>query len=154
MMLSNSKHEQFAQLVAKGATATEAAQAVGYSEISARKQGSRLQTNADIRARIEELKKNIAEATVAEAGITNAWVVQKLKENVERAMQIVAVLDPDGGQLGSYKYDGNVANRALELIGKELGMFKTEVKHSGEVKTSGTLRVEFVRSPVHDSDPG
>lgn len=24
---------------------------------------------------------------------------------------------------GEYKYDGSVANRALELLGKELGMF-------------------------------
>jgi hypothetical protein len=35
----------------------------------------------------------------------------------------VAVLDRDGKPTGEYRYDGNVANRALELLGKQQGMF-------------------------------
>ena len=43
-------------------------------------------------------------------------------------MQRVAVLDSEGRETGEWKYEGNVANKGLELIGKELGMFveKTE----------------------------
>ena len=44
-------------------------------------------------------------------------------ENVEKAMQAVPVLDNQGNPTGVYKYEGSVANRALELIGKEYGMF-------------------------------
>ena len=44
-------------------------------------------------------------------------------ENVERAMQAVPVLDRQGNPTGDYTYQGNVANRALELIGKEYAMF-------------------------------
>ena len=44
-------------------------------------------------------------------------------ENAERALQHVAVLDRDGKPTGEYRYDGNVANRALELLGKPQGMF-------------------------------
>jgi hypothetical protein len=44
-------------------------------------------------------------------------------ENVEKAMQAVLVLDNQGEPTGVYKYEGGVANRALELIGKEFGMF-------------------------------
>lgn len=40
-----------------------------------------------------------------------------------RAMQHRPVLDGKGRQTGVFRYQGQVANRALELIGKELGMF-------------------------------
>lgn len=43
-------------------------------------------------------------------------------------MGATAVLDRDGKPTGEYRYDarrydGGVANRALELLGKEIGMF-------------------------------
>ena len=44
-------------------------------------------------------------------------------ENVERAMEAIPVLDAAGNPTGKYVYNGNVANRALELLGKEQGMF-------------------------------
>jgi phage terminase small subunit len=44
-------------------------------------------------------------------------------ENAERALQHVAVLDKKRKPTGEYRYDGNVANRALELLGKQQGMF-------------------------------
>jgi len=43
--------------------------------------------------------------------------------NVERAMEAFPVLDAAGNPTGKYVYNGNVANRALELLGKEQGMF-------------------------------
>jgi hypothetical protein len=48
----------------------------------------------------------------------------KLTENVQRAMQVEPVQDRDGNPTGQYIYQGGVANRALELLGKELGMFQ------------------------------
>ena len=44
-------------------------------------------------------------------------------ENAERALQHIAVLDKERKPTGEYRYDGNVANRALELLGKQQGMF-------------------------------
>ena len=38
-------------------------------------------------------------------------------------MQAKPVLDANGKPTGMYQYQGNVANRALELVGKEYGMF-------------------------------
>jgi hypothetical protein len=46
-----------------------------------------------------------------------------LMENAERALQHVAVLDKERKPTGEYRYDGNAANRALELLGKQQGMF-------------------------------
>jgi phage terminase small subunit len=108
MILKNSCHEAFAQHIVEGRTATAAATLAGYSEKSARFQGSHLATNPNIRARIEELKARTSEKTVTTSGITKAWVLSQLREN---AVQGVAE-----GQRAP-------AIRALELIGKELGMF-------------------------------
>src|SRR5262249_15282773 len=51
----------------------------------------------------------------------------KLVENVERAMQAEPVRRKAGDYEeevpGEYVYNGSVANKALELIGKEIGMF-------------------------------
>ena len=48
MILKNSRHEASAQYLAEGRTATDAATLAGYSERSARKQGSRLQFRLDV----------------------------------------------------------------------------------------------------------
>jgi hypothetical protein len=37
----------------------------------------------------------------------------RLKENVERAMQIVPVLDKEGNSTGEFTYNGFVANKGL-----------------------------------------
>ena len=38
-------------------------------------------------------------------------------------MQARAVVVPDGESVDEYEYDGAVANKALELLGKHVGMF-------------------------------
>jgi phage terminase small subunit len=43
-------------------------------------------------------------------------------QNAERALQNEAVKGPDGRVI-EYRYNGAVANRALELLGREIGMF-------------------------------
>jgi hypothetical protein len=49
-------------------------------------------------------------------------------------MQAVPVLDAKGNPTGDFTYQGNVANRALELLGKEQGMFveRKEVGKPGD----------------------
>jgi hypothetical protein len=67
-------------------------------------------------------------------GIDKAWVMARLVENAERALQRVPVTNEDGTVV-EYRYEGNVANRALELLGKELGMFIDRK----EIRTQATL---------------
>jgi hypothetical protein len=62
---------------------------------------------------------------------TRAWVLERLAENVRRAMRIEPVT-LRGVPTGEYRYEGSVANRALELLGKELGLF---VEQSESVNT-------------------
>ena len=128
-VLNNKRHEAFAQGLAKGLTADEAYERAGYKRN--RKNASRLKTNEDIGARVVELQSLAAETVV----VDRAWVIARLHENVERSMQREEVVI--GGQpTGEYTYQGSVANKALELLGKELGMFvdrSENVNHNYEI---------------------
>jgi hypothetical protein len=74
--------------------------------------------------RIEEMTiEKVVERMSEKMVLTREWVIDKLVENAERAMQAIPVTDSQGRPTGEYKWDGSVANRALELLGKECGMF-------------------------------
>jgi hypothetical protein len=74
---------------------------------------------------------NAKRARTSTEPATRAWVLERLAENVRRAMRIEAVT-LRGVPTGEYRYEGSVANRALELLGKELGLF---VERSESVNT-------------------
>lgn len=115
-ILDNQRHELFAHGLAKGKTAEEAYRAAGYKP--SRQHAHRLATKGYVVARVTQLQGMVAESVV----IDRAWVIARLTENVERALQRTAVI-VDGKPSGEYRYDGSVANKALELLGKEVGMF-------------------------------
>lgn len=54
--LVNKRHEKFCHEYIKDMNATQAAIRTGYSEKTAKMQGSRLMTNDDIKARVKELR--------------------------------------------------------------------------------------------------
>src|SRR5216683_591617 len=138
-VLRNPRHEQFAQLVATGKPPAEAYVCVGFSKAGAAASATRLLRNAPVRARVEELQHGVAQAAATRAAIDREYVLAGLKENYRRAMQQEPVLDSKGRPTGEYTYHGSVANRALELMGKELGMFverhETAVVWDGNPKT-------------------
>ena len=55
--------------------------------------------------------------------VSQDWVIERLVDNFERAMQVRPVMDARSKPTGEYTYHGAVANRAPELRGKHLGMF-------------------------------
>lgn len=109
MILKNNKYERFAQERAQGLSQVKAAVAAGYSESSARLSGYRIEARPEVKARIEELKTRAETRCVSSLGLDKAWVMERLVLVIETAIKP--------------PMQGNVANRALELIGKELGMF-------------------------------
>lgn len=113
--LINPRHEHFAQLVANGKTATEAARIVGYSKKRAAVTGSELVKNRNVCARITEFATAVTEDAVEKSGTDKAWVIAELVDNVQTA---------------KIKCDFGAVNRSLELIGKELGMFGRKEIHS------------------------
>lgn len=124
--LENVRHEKFARLVAAGEPASKAYVDAGYAastDRSAESAGSRLLSNVEVASRIAEIRAELERAAQKAATVTKEWIVEKLRENVLRAMQVQSVTDSKGRPIGEYTYQGNVANRALELLGKEIGMF-------------------------------
>ena len=74
--------------------------------------------------RIQQREQIHAQGTakaVEKVALTQEWVLTRLMENAERALQHIAVLDKERKPTGEYRYDGSVANRALELLGKQQG---------------------------------
>ena len=120
--LKNAQHEKFVQEIVKGSSHGNAYLAAGYKAKNpsvASAAATRLLKDVKIQERVNELQKRAEEKTV----LTKAWVLNRLIENVNRAMTAIPVLDREGSATGEYKYEGSVANRALELLGKEQGMF-------------------------------
>jgi phage terminase small subunit len=57
--------------------------------------------------------------------------MNNLRKMYERAAREVEVLDKNGEPVGEFVFQGQVANRALELIGKQLGMFQEKIEVGG-----------------------
>ncbi len=118
-VLGDQRHELYARHRVAGMQPSKAAQAAGYAPGSSTKH---LEENPEIIARIGDLtdertqqKEAQKQAAIAAArivgeltGVTRAWVIQKLAENAQMAAND-----------GMFKE----ANQALELIGKDFGMF-------------------------------
>jgi hypothetical protein len=80
---------------------------------------------------VERIQSTVAsEATAAVTGLaerirgTKEWVIDELVENVKMAKAAVPVLDRQGRPTGEYRVNIAAANRALHLLGLELGMFR------------------------------
>jgi phage terminase small subunit len=148
-ILKNSKHEMFAHGVAKGVAIAQAYIDAGFSEKGANPSGARLLRNATIAARVDEIKANIEKSVEAKVGVSKAWVIEKLQQNLARAMQEVEICDNKGKGTGEFRYEGNVANKALELIGKELGMFKDRQVLENPDGSALSLQITYVGTKDH-----
>lgn len=126
-ILTNPKHERFAQELANGKSQEEAYTLAGFKRN--RGNANTLKQNESVTKRVAELlaeREAIHAQATAQAikatGLTKEWVIEQLVLNVRRAMQEEAVMR-DGKATGEFVYNGAVANKALELLGKEIGMF-------------------------------
>ena len=100
--------------------ATQAAIRAGYSPKTAKQQGSWLLRNVEVAKAVAEAQAKKA----AELELDHEWVLRRLMQNVERAMQAEPVRDREGNPTGEYVFQGAVANQALALLGKHLKTFE------------------------------
>lgn len=128
-------HTRFCEeYLAENCNATQAYMKVYGCEIeSARRASSLLLKREDITDYIAQLQAELSEKT----GITAKWVMENLKEIAERCMQKIPVTDKDGNII-EYKFDSAGANKANELMGKNIGMFKDK----SEVELKVTKKLE------------
>ena len=133
--LKNAKMERFAQNIAAGMGVSKSYWEAGYKGTphSVNVASSKMHARPEVKERIQELLERrslIPDQSLAKATITREWVLEHLILNVQRAMQII----PPTKDGGMFRYEGSVANKALELLGKEVGMFvdRKEVGAPGE----------------------
>lgn len=118
----NPRQRAFADFVLRGEPAYKAYTLAGYTaknSATARASSSQLLATPNVAAYLAEKRDKISEKLEMDA----TWVLRRLRENLERALQAEPVRDADGNPTGDYTYQGAVANKSLELIGKQLGMF-------------------------------
>ena len=130
------RYELFCQEYVVDYNGTQAAIRAGYKEKSARQQASRLLTSEEVLTRISELQKD----QLDRLALSQDYVVLQLLETYKCCREPSPVLryDPSTGEMeetGMYQFDSKGALRALELIGKHLGMFSDKVHVSGSLNT-------------------
>ncbi len=99
--------------------ATQAALRAGYSPHTADRQGHRLLKNVEVGAAVQAAMRERRH----HSELREAWVLENLREVVERSMEAKPVLDRQGRSTGQYRFNAAGALRGLELIGRHLGMF-------------------------------
>lgn len=111
--------------------ATQAAIRAGYSEKTAEVQGPRLLGNVRVKAAIEEATEQREKRTQ----ITQDYVLNGIRQLVERCIQAEPVRDREGRETGEYRFDAFAALKGYELLGKHLKMFteKSEVDLKGKL---------------------
>ena len=119
-MKFNSRQQRFTSEFPIDLNGTQSAIRAGYSPKTADRTAYKLLRKAEIqqaiRVRFAEREKRTQ--------ITQDRVVEKLWEIVLRSMQTIPVVDGRGNPLGEYTYHPGAATRALELLGRHLGMWK------------------------------
>ena len=121
--------------------ATQAAIRAGYSKKSAARIGVELLNKTQVSDAIQKAREQQTKRTL----ITADYVLSSLREVVERSMQRAPVCNMRGEQIiddeGNHiwGFDAKNANRALELLGKHLGLWTDKV----QTEVSGGLSIKW-----------
>lgn len=151
--LENLDHEEFCHHYIRTRNITQAGLELGWK---ARQNSHKVFNREDVTARINYLKKELLD----ELGLDTYYVLKSLKSVADRCMQAEAVTDRDGSPVfvqgpdeqysALYKFEHAGANKALELIGKHIGMFKERVEHTGADGKSISMNLEVVFTDESD----
>jgi Phage terminase, small subunit len=149
----NAKQQRFVQEYLKDLNATAAYHRAGYTAKgnAAEACASRLLSNAKVAAAIAEAQAERSKKLEIDA----EWVLKRLRKNYRRAMQEVEVFDKKGNPTGEFVYAGNVANRALELMGRHIGMFVEKHEVGGpNGQPLAVTWMELIASAAHAGSNG
>lgn len=132
------KQKKFTAEYLKSGNATQAAKKAGYSKKTAAKIGSENLQKPDIKEEIGSAAEKL--------GIDAQYVLESIKDTMERCKQAKPVLDKKGNQVfvenregevvPAYIFNANAVLKGGELLGKHLSMFteKLEIDTKVEIK--------------------
>src|SRR5471032_579251 len=116
------QEEAYCRARAFGMSQSEAMCVISGGKTKEAGTGSHWEKKPVVKNRINQLRHEITERAVEKASVDRSWVLTRLMKVADRCMQEEPVVIR-GVATGEYKFDSAGANRALELLGKELGMF-------------------------------
>lgn len=121
----NEKQRKFCEEYVKDNNGSRAAVRAGYTENSSRVTASKLLTNANIKAYIDELKAELKERCMVESHV----VLNMLKQEAT-----------------NFDNPGSTRVQAQIALGKCIGLFTDKVEHSGDVVPNVIKRVAVYRT--------
>lgn len=135
--------------------ATQAAIRAGYSEKTAMEQGYQLLQKTSVQKAIEEAQNKRLERIQ----ISQDEVIRRLLENADiasgkKAIVLTQIRKSEGGEIvgddvAQFVYEPSSVNKALELLGKHLGMFANKVDVTTDGKPLPTvINVTFSDEPA------
>ena len=144
------KQKRFVEEYLVDLNATQAAIRAGYSEQTSYSIGQRLLKKVEVQEAIQQAQNKRSERTQ----ITQDEVIRRLIENVDISMGKKATVitipskSENGGVVGNdvaqFVYEPSAANKALELLGKHLGIFKDGVDITSGGKPLQPTIIELV----------
>lgn len=140
------KQLKFCQEYLKDFNGTRAYKASGYTaknDKTACAGASRLLSSVNVQQYLSKLKRQKIDRMEEKALVTVEEVIRDFQEIKRRCMQAEPVMQKQDGELvetGEYKFDSSGANKANEMLGKHLGIFKDKIEHSGHMSVE-----EFIR---------
>ncbi len=141
------KQNVFVQEYLKDMNATQAAIRAGYSQHTAYSIGQRLLRNVEVSNAINSAMSERSERTALNAD----YVLQNLHEIAQRCMQKSPVMvkgeqaiDDEGRHM--WTFDAKNALRALELIGKHMGMFSDKNREQEETPEDVKIQIAIRRA--------
>lgn len=135
------RQEAFVSLVLSGLTATEAYRQAGYTTATM-KPGTlwtaacMLMQNSKVAERLEHARRLQEKKTDDISALRREWVLSRLMRNArvalgEERLKIAKTVKGEVVEVEVSAVDQSAANRALELLGKELRMFKDQIEIGG-----------------------
>jgi phage terminase small subunit len=118
---------------------TQAAIRAGYKANSANEQAAYLLAQPSIKSVVEARKVALS----SKMQLSAEWVVDRLKEISSRCMAAEPVLNKEGKPIGQWRFDSMGANKALENIGKYLGMFTERVEVNNVSHKPNTVLIDY-----------
>jgi phage terminase small subunit len=120
------KQQVFVDEYLKDLNATQAAIRAGYSKKTAEDIGRQALRKAPVAAAIQKVMDERSKRTK----ITADYVLNGIKNTIERCAQEEPVRDQEGNETGEYKFEANAVLKGYELLGKHLKLFTDKVEHS------------------------
>jgi phage terminase small subunit len=143
----NTKQQAFVEEYIVDLNGSQAAIRAGYAKRSSTVTAAQLLAKPNIKAAVDKLMAERSERTKIDA----EWVLKASKDLYDKCMQIQPVLDKDGRPTGDFRFEHTGAGKALDLIGKHVGVQAFREQMQQDITSGGKPIVNVMVHQAKDS---